>query len=65
MHLARYLCGGFQQKKKIALHESDIRNARTFSQDLFYPLDHVCVFVPVHGLLKYPTKFGFRNMLGR
>jgi len=45
--------------KFFALRESDFRNARTFSQDLFYPSNLVCTFVSVHGLLKYPRKFGF------
>jgi len=51
--------------KFFALPVSDSRKARTFSQDLFYPLYRVWIFVPVHGLLEYPRKSRFRHILGR
>ena len=48
-----------------ALSVWDFRNAGTFPQNLFYHLNQIRIFVPVHGLLKYPRKFGFRPILGR
>jgi len=47
------------------LHLWDFRTAETFPQKLFCPLNHMCIFVPVHGLLQYPRKFGFRPILSR
>jgi len=43
----------------------DFRNAGTVVKNLFYSLNHLCVFVPVQVLLENPRKFGFRPILGR
>jgi len=43
----------------------DVGNAGTFPQNLFYQLNHVCIFVPIYELLEFPRKFGFRSILGR
>jgi len=37
----------FRGFKFLALPESDFRKARIFVQDLFCPLNRVCIFVPV------------------
>ena len=42
-----------------------IFETRTFRQILFCPWKHVCILVPVHGLLEYPIKFGLRPILRR
>jgi len=51
--------------KFFALPVSGFRNARTFCQDLFAQLNRVRTFVPIHGLLEYAKKIGFKHILGQ
>jgi len=67
---AEYSFSGFistnnQTNKQNCLIVWDFRNAHTFSQNLFYPYNHICIFVPVHELLEYPRNFGLRPILGQ
>jgi len=48
-----------------ALHVWNLRNERTFAQNLFYPYNLTYIFVPAYGLLEYPRKVGFRPIFGR
>jgi len=48
-----------------ALPVWDFKKAGTILKKISCPQKHVWIFVPLHGLLECPRKFGFRPILSR